>query len=699
MQDVGDTTLLRQYADQNSEEAFETLVARHVNLVYSAALRKTGNAHAAEEVTQAVFIILAKKAHKLGAETSLSGWLYQATRLTASTFVRGEIRRLRREQEAYMQSLSNESDPEIWEQITPLLEDAMGILGEKERDAVVLRFFEGKNYQEIGFASDSSENAAKKRVAYALEKLRRYFSKRGVSLTSVVIAGAISSNSVQAAPAALAKSVTAVAIAKGAAASSSTLTLIKGALKIMAWTKAKMAVAVGVGVLLAAGTTTLVVKEAQADNTKTHSLPPEIRKFAAAKEIQARELAKGLSVEPSTNIWAFFDAVKQGDWATALTNFTVIRSLNGQYAGGKNDPSVTSPVWQPVIETEMAAEYFANGESKYAYMFGRDIIDSIPPGSIYFGGTDPGRGLVTALCASHEQGNPFFTLTQNALGDGNYMTYLRKMYGERIDLPTPDAVQKIFSDYSEDAKRRINHDQQFPNEPKQLKPGEDLHIIDGKVQISGQVAVMGINALIARDVFDKNKDHEFFVEESFSLEWMYPHLSPHGLIMKLNREELATITPEMIAEDQDYWDVRQREMIGNWLKPETTVKEVCDFATKTFLKHNYSGFRGDKKFVEDNRSCQAFSKLRSSTLGLYSWRAMHAKDPAERKRMFQAADFAGRQAFAFCPTYPEALFRYLNLLLSQNRLNDAMLLVKTAHEIDPANEQFSAVLKQLSGLK
>src|ERR1017187_1964247 len=237
MQELADTELLRQYAEQDSEAAFAALVTRHVNLVYSAAVRKTQNPHADEEITQAVFIILARKARSLRRETVLPGWLYQTARLTGANFLRNEIRRVRREQESYMQSLSNETG--AWPQIEPLLDDAMGGLNEKERNAVVLRFFEGKSFQEIGAAFGGSENAAKKRVIRGLEKLRKFFAKRGVDSTAATIAEQISAHSVQAAPMALAKSVTAVALAKGAAAGGSTLTLIKGALKIMAWTKAK----------------------------------------------------------------------------------------------------------------------------------------------------------------------------------------------------------------------------------------------------------------------------------------------------------------------------------------------------------------------------------------------------------------------------------------------------------------------------
>ena len=258
MQEVADMELLRQYADRNSEEAFAALVARHVNLVYSAALRKTGNADAAGEITQAVFIILAQKAGRLSQRTILSGWLYQTTRLTAANFLRTEIRRVRREQEAYMQSLANETEPELWPQMAPLLENAMGRLGEKDRNAIALRFFEGKTFKEIGGAFGASENAAKKRVAHALEKLHRYFSQHGVSSTTAIIAGAISANSAHAAPVGLATTITATVI-KGPAVASSTLALVKGTIKVMTWIKLKTALGVTAALLLAGGAMTVAL--------------------------------------------------------------------------------------------------------------------------------------------------------------------------------------------------------------------------------------------------------------------------------------------------------------------------------------------------------------------------------------------------------------------------------------------------------
>ena len=257
-----DLTLLREYSRSHSEPAFATLVSRHVNLVYSVALRQVRERHLAEEITQAVFIILARKADSLGDKTILPGWLCRTARYVSARAVRTEFRRQRREQEAYMQSSLNEPEPDVWRQIAPLLDGALDRLGRKDHDALVLRFFENKSLGEVGLAIGVSEDTARMRVNRALEKLRKFFTKRGVGSTAETIAETISAHSVQAAPALLAKSVTAVAVAKGAAASTSTLTLIKGALKIMAWTKMKTAAVAVVAVIVATGTTTLVIKTA-----------------------------------------------------------------------------------------------------------------------------------------------------------------------------------------------------------------------------------------------------------------------------------------------------------------------------------------------------------------------------------------------------------------------------------------------------
>src|SRR5215472_10569956 len=181
---IDDMDLVRQYARCQSEEAFATLVSRHVNLVYSTALRQVRDPHLAEEITQAVFIILARKAAVLNAGTILPAWLYRTACYAATDALKIQRRRLRREQEAYMQSELPSTAPDpVWELVSPHLDEALIRLAEKDRQAVALHFFERKTFVEVGNLLGTSEEGARKRVHRALEKLRHSLSRRGAACT------------------------------------------------------------------------------------------------------------------------------------------------------------------------------------------------------------------------------------------------------------------------------------------------------------------------------------------------------------------------------------------------------------------------------------------------------------------------------------------------------------------------------------
>jgi len=233
-----DRELLRRYAETRSEDAFAELVQRHLNFVYSAALRQVnGDAHLAQDVAQTVFTDLARKAHSLARRDVLTGWLYTSAHFAATKIVRTEQRRHAREQEAHtMCELLHDPAPELdWGKLRPVLDKVMHELKETDREAILLRYFENRQFAEIGEKLGLNENAARMRVERALEKLRGILAHRGV-MTVTVVSTVISANAVQIAPAGLAVTLTSASLT--VAGTGTTLTLMK----IMTMTKLKLAV-------------------------------------------------------------------------------------------------------------------------------------------------------------------------------------------------------------------------------------------------------------------------------------------------------------------------------------------------------------------------------------------------------------------------------------------------------------------------
>lgn len=543
-----------------------------------------------------------------------------------------------------------------------------------------------------------------------------------------------------------------------------------------------------------------------------------MEEFSKQKLQQARILmaASGDTMLPEYR--RYFNAAIRGEWRTITNMFKSIQQRHPQYElvkGVRSDARLRTSYWQAILEIDLAYYQIANCDPKYTEIAVDGIINSIPPGSIYFGGTDPGRGLPTAFSKSSIDADPFYTITQNALADGSYLEYLRKTYGDKrqtleplaavrprnsqdyeldkeyraaldkqyalnerpendpqreaadtnvnvleqkvkartdeivaeiksgaitlpvdhvlgpapepIYIPTDQDSQKCFADYTADAKTRLLHDQQFPKEPKQLKPGENVSVKGGpaqtngqaasvtitadidnsRIQVSGQVAVMAINGLLAKVIFDKNPDREFYIEESFPLDWMYSHLEPHGLIMKINREPQTALSEDVVQRDHDYWQNLANGMIGNWLTGATSVQAVTEFAEKVYLQKDLSGFTGDAGFVSNDCAQKMFSKWRSSIAGVYAWRvknqsvvgATPAQAAFDRERMIKEADFAFKQAFALCPYSPEAVFRYSDFLVNQKRQPDALLIAQTASRLNPSNNQLKDLIRNLKQMQ
>jgi uncharacterized protein (TIGR03435 family) len=256
-----DMELLQDYATRRSEDSFAALVSRHGSLVYAAAIRQVRDPHLAEEVVQLVFILLARKAGSLGPKTILPGWLYRTARYASLRVIERESRRRARENQAFMESSTHQENTHpVWDEVAPFLDEGMAKLNARDRDAVVLRFFQNKSLNEVAAALGLQERAAQKRVARAVERLRGFFARRGVTVTASSLPGIITANSLQALPAQVGAGIAASSV-HGMAPGISSFLLVRGALKALLWAKANAAVvAVPVAILGIAGVTVMAVK-------------------------------------------------------------------------------------------------------------------------------------------------------------------------------------------------------------------------------------------------------------------------------------------------------------------------------------------------------------------------------------------------------------------------------------------------------
>jgi hypothetical protein len=222
---------------------------------------------------------------------------------------------------------------------------------------------------------------------------------------------------------------------------------------------------------------------------------------------------------------------------------------------------------------------------------------------VYVGGTDPGRGIPTLLNETSE-GDRHIVLTQNGLADATYMDYLRFLYGDQITLPTEDQVKQAFNEYVADAQKRFEHDRQFPDEPKQVRPGEDIQLADNSdavtpdqtnrtIKVSGQVAVMAVNERIFQTIMDGNPGMSFALEESFPLLSTYSSAVPLGPIMELRASDAQnSFNPESASKALDYWRNTAAQLASDAEAPEgsevrKTYSHMASSQANLLAEHNY----------------------------------------------------------------------------------------------------------------
>jgi len=374
-----DCELLRRYAEQGDEAAFAEVVRRQTNLVYSVALRVSRNTQIAEDVTQNVFTKLAQQARLICRYDSPAGWLHTTARHRAIDAIRGEERRRAREQEAVTMQNESTTPTANWTEIAPLLDEAVERLGERDRQAVLLRYFNGLSHQEVGATLGLSENSANKRVERALEKLRGYFASQGVKASSALLAAAITANSVQAAPVGLAEKVIPVSLAGAGGVG------LGGAFLTMLFfmnTKTKTILAAAILVLLAITLTVklLSTSEQPAIAAVSTPVPPKTTALPVAKipaqvaapvakpapvlseTVASAPTASTIPTDPRAEIGAamtdFVSLLESGDYVTAADTYLQLPpNISGQQLVGMLQQNSDFPnTMKMMIEATKAAQ-------------------------------------------------------------------------------------------------------------------------------------------------------------------------------------------------------------------------------------------------------------------------------------------------------------------------------------------------------
>ena len=326
-----DRQLLARYVAEVSEEAFAELTRRYMGLVYSAALRQVRNEQLAQDVTQVVFANLARKAASIPKGTVLAGWLHRDTRYTALDFIRAEARRLRREQQSVEMNATN-SDPQPgWEEIRPLLDEALTKLSPADRDALLLRYFEQRDFAGVGAALGASAEAARKRVDRALERLREQLVKRGITTTAAALGGALAAHAVETVPAGLVISLAASSAGAAAPVAGSWLS------NLMLMTKTK--IAISAALLVGIVSTPLIIQQQAlaAARAEQSQLQAQLRDLPAPSETATRQ-------PPGTIDMAARD---RADLERLRVEAAALRDKIAEFSAQAQQLAAASPVHKP----------------------------------------------------------------------------------------------------------------------------------------------------------------------------------------------------------------------------------------------------------------------------------------------------------------------------------------------------------------
>lgn len=286
----------------------------------------------------------------------------------------------------------------------------------------------------------------------------------------------------------------------------------------------------------------------------------KVIQFGKSRRKLAEILAGRHGVAMTDDVKRFFDAVETGRWEDIESAFKQIDGGDQSASHSDGRPSGVSELWPAIIDAYGVAEQAHLWPPDKLLNYGQGILDALRPGMIYVGGSDSGR-WIPELLNETQDGERHIIITQNGLAASDYLEYVRLQYGDQIQIPTDDDTSKMFKDYVNDAERRFVHDQEHPDEPRQVRPGEEIKTeVDGRVSVSGVTTVMSINEKILESLLKSNPDRSFALQESFPLKGTYAEAVPLGPLMELRVSDAErNFDSATAAETVEYWrDVAQR---------------------------------------------------------------------------------------------------------------------------------------------
>jgi tetratricopeptide (TPR) repeat protein len=387
-----------------------------------------------------------------------------------------------------------------------------------------------------------------------------------------------------------------------------------------------------------------------AERLATEVVAEKLNRYAGNHLELARAVAKQHKITIPPAVSEFFAAVQAGNWEQTTNLFSALQKLRG----ANESPEGFEAMMQPIKESFGVAEQAHEWPAQSLLDYGNAILDSLKPGMVYVGGTDAGRFIPSLLTETGEAPS-HIVLTQNALADSSYLEYLRFRYGDQMKTLSAEDSQNSFQSYLQDAQRRLKHDEEFPTENKQILPGENVQMSEGRFQVSGGVAVMQINGRLLQGLLEKNPDLAFGLEESAPLTSFYSGATTLGPITELRGNAASPLTADQAAQSLDYWRNATQSLLAD---PDSASSDV---------------------------SRDAYARLVIGQANLFS----DHKFSSEAEQAYQMAT-------GLDPALPEAVNGYVQMLTKQKRFDEARQIVQNALDRKPDDAHFRELLAQLN---